>query len=260
MSIADPQAFLASILQRQGLPGVAVDGSSTNSAKVPNPTDLAKTQTAKPAAADSDASAPANEKKSLAAAAAANKPLATEHSYAANPSQEETKETSGSGSNSTESSSSSEPESEAEEYMEEKVEERKTPTRGRGRPRKDLTSVNNTQGSSTPRPGRPRINPLKKKTHTPTSSSANSKQLTLTPRAVMSEGHRKRGKGCGGCIGCLREDCGSCIYCKDKPKFGGPGKKKQRCSLRVCSNFVSLKFFWHVHVPMSLVWCVYRQL
>ena len=47
----------------------------------------------------------------------------------------------------------------------------------------------------------------------------------------------KRGRGCGKCNGCTRPDCGECQFCKDKPKFGGPGKKKQRCEKRTCSNF-----------------------
>lgn len=50
--------------------------------------------------------------------------------------------------------------------------------------------------------------------------------------------HRRRGRGCGECEGCQREDCGTCTFCRDKPKFGGPGTKKQKCALRVCSNFV----------------------
>ncbi len=56
---------------------------------------------------------------------------------------------------------------------------------------------------------------------------------------VTLERVKRRGRGCGNCAGCLREDCGNCCYCLDKPKFGGPGKKKQRCALRVCANFVS---------------------
>lgn len=47
----------------------------------------------------------------------------------------------------------------------------------------------------------------------------------------------KRGRSCGKCDGCLREDCAKCQFCLDKPKFGGPGKKKQRCEKRPCSNF-----------------------
>ena len=66
---------------------------------------------------------------------------------------------------------------------------------------------------------------------------------TLPPRKTTSTDDltpvikRKRGARCGNCPGCVREDCGKCDFCKDKPKFGGPGKKKQRCKLRTCSNF-----------------------
>ena len=43
-------------------------------------------------------------------------------------------------------------------------------------------------------------------------------------------GLRKRGVRCNACSACLRkEDCGKCIMCKDKKKFGGPGVKKQAC-------------------------------
>ena len=36
------------------------------------------------------------------------------------------------------------------------------------------------------------------------------------------------------CEGCLRTDCGTCIYCKDMKRFGGPGKKKKGCIKRIC--------------------------
>ena len=32
----------------------------------------------------------------------------------------------------------------------------------------------------------------------------------------------------------MRGDCGECIPCKDKPKFGGPGVRKQGCEMRRC--------------------------
>ena len=35
---------------------------------------------------------------------------------------------------------------------------------------------------------------------------------------------------------CLTPDCGSCSNCKDKPKFGGPGTKKQKCMIRKCQK------------------------
>ena len=37
---------------------------------------------------------------------------------------------------------------------------------------------------------------------------------------------RKR-KRCGKCTGCTITDCGTCKYCKDKKKFGGPDRLKQ---------------------------------
>ena len=40
------------------------------------------------------------------------------------------------------------------------------------------------------------------------------------------------------CSGCLAKDCGSCKFCLDMPKFGGPGKKKG-CIERACRNKLS---------------------
>ena len=59
-------------------------------------------------------------------------------------------------------------------------------------------------------------------------------QLAMDRERVSSPGGlnptRKRGIRCMECPACLRtEDCGSCVFCKDKPKFGGPGVKKQAC-------------------------------
>lgn len=45
---------------------------------------------------------------------------------------------------------------------------------------------------------------------------------------------RTRTPRCGECEGCIRDDCGKCISCNDKPKFGGPGVRKQGCELRRC--------------------------
>ena len=39
---------------------------------------------------------------------------------------------------------------------------------------------------------------------------------------------------CGECEGCMRDDCGQCAACADKPKFGGRGSKKKACAVRAC--------------------------
>ena len=42
---------------------------------------------------------------------------------------------------------------------------------------------------------------------------------------------------CGKCEGCKRKECGKCKNCLDKPKNGGPGKRRQRCICkRACSE------------------------
>ena len=39
---------------------------------------------------------------------------------------------------------------------------------------------------------------------------------------------------CGPYKYCIAPDCGKCGNCLDKPKFGGPNSKKQKCSTKVC--------------------------
>jgi len=41
-------------------------------------------------------------------------------------------------------------------------------------------------------------------------------------------------KNCKSCVGCLRDDCGECKNCRDKKKFGGSDKKRQKCVQRKC--------------------------
>lgn len=57
--------------------------------------------------------------------------------------------------------------------------------------------------------------------------------------AIKFKCRRGRGRGCGLCLSCAKEDCGVCRFCRDKPKFGGAGKQKQRCAERVCTKAVS---------------------
>ena len=49
---------------------------------------------------------------------------------------------------------------------------------------------------------------------------------------------RKRNTRCRSCGPCLAPDCGECMYCLDKPKFGGPNRRKNACVHRRCSNMV----------------------
>ena len=107
--------------------------------------------------------------------------------------------------------------------------------RGRGRPR-HATSTPKMVKQLKPGGQRARTTPRKKSGRVPKPPVIFSPD-TAAGKAALP---KRRGRGCGGCPGCVREDCGKCNYCKDKTKFGGPGRKKQRCALRVCSNFVSI--------------------
>uniref|UniRef100_A0A8B9J7L2 [histone H3]-lysine(4) N-methyltransferase n=1 Tax=Astyanax mexicanus TaxID=7994 RepID=A0A8B9J7L2_ASTMX len=72
----------------------------------------------------------------------------------------------------------------------------------------------------------------------PSHSDPDSPVLQRTPkfRKVNRGGvFGLRSRRCGECKGCLHEeDCGTCLYCLDKTKFGGPNTKRQCCE---CSDF-----------------------
>ncbi|KAM9310614.1 histone-lysine N-methyltransferase 2B isoform 1-T1 [Pholidichthys leucotaenia] len=51
-----------------------------------------------------------------------------------------------------------------------------------------------------------------------------------------------RSRRCGVCKGCNHEeDCGMCINCLDKPKFGGPNTKRQCCVYKRCDQIEERK-------------------
>ena len=51
------------------------------------------------------------------------------------------------------------------------------------------------------------------------------------------QGRGRRSTFCGKCDGCFKkDDCGECLFCKDKTKFGGPNKLRKKCAERVCGN------------------------
>ena len=46
----------------------------------------------------------------------------------------------------------------------------------------------------------------------------------------------KKRKRCGICPNCTRPECGTCKHCRDKPKYGGPGRLKQSCEKKKCQD------------------------
>jgi len=64
-------------------------------------------------------------------------------------------------------------------------------------------------------------------------------QAELLERKSMSKckkGKQHRFNACRKCTGCLKSNCGECMYCLDMPRFGGHGVIKQKCETRVCVN------------------------
>ncbi|KAG5855817.1 hypothetical protein ANANG_G00000630 [Anguilla anguilla] len=65
--------------------------------------------------------------------------------------------------------------------------------------------------------------------------------LVVRPRSEYGP-FGMRSRRCGTCKGCHHEeDCGKCINCLDKPKFGGPNTKRQCCVFKRCDRIEERK-------------------
>lgn len=56
----------------------------------------------------------------------------------------------------------------------------------------------------------------------------------LSPHLTGTGQPRRRRTRCKNCAACQRSDCGTCPFCMDMVKFGGPGRAKQTCMMRQC--------------------------
>ena len=66
------------------------------------------------------------------------------------------------------------------------------------------------------------------------SNNANDSMMQAAATGKSGKGIRNR-VFCGECGGCLKnDDCGKCRYCKDKTKFGGQNRLRQKCLHRRC--------------------------
>eukprot|EP00063_Salmo_salar_P079361 XP_014054196.1 PREDICTED: histone-lysine N-methyltransferase 2B-like isoform X2 [Salmo salar] len=81
-------------------------------------------------------------------------------------------------------------------------------------------------------------------------TSAGGRTATMLPRLTSSRKTyaaiycKKRSiRMCGKCEPCRRtEECAQCDFCKDRRKFGGPNKIRQKCRLRQCEVHAPVHF------------------
>ena len=79
----------------------------------------------------------------------------------------------------------------------------------------------------------PRLTLLGKATFT--ERSTNFSRKSFSAKKKMIGGKIKR-TACRKCDNCLREDCGECVNCLDKPKNGGLNRLRQKCLERRCED------------------------
>ena len=69
-------------------------------------------------------------------------------------------------------------------------------------------------------------------------------EIVKTPSGQNSEKVKLKATVPFCCIPCtlpLSVECRKCIYCKDKKKWGGDGKLRQKCVLRICEKKKNIK-------------------
>ena len=65
------------------------------------------------------------------------------------------------------------------------------------------------------------------------------------PAPPNVRGPARRTRPCNRCVGCAVPDCGQCIFCRDKPAFGGPNRLRKRCTARVyVESHPQKRSFW----------------
>lgn len=99
-------------------------------------------------------------------------------------------------------------------------------------PMDESTENNNHQGSSLLLPPAPRSDGSAGDFDTSGPSEQSSLSQKAAPRRKTSG--RIKNWCCLKCANCLADDCGKCINCLDRPKFGGPFIRKQRCLYKKC--------------------------
>merc|ERR1719186_1848313 len=106
---------------------------------------------------------------------------------------------------------------------------------------KSESCSDDTQSPTVFEQNKPDSDPIKfdKSISTPTKTKRE-KKVKMSESPNLS---RKRNSRCKVCASCLATDCGQCMYCLDKPKFGGPNTKKSACLHRRCMNMVPKKSY-----------------
>lgn len=70
-----------------------------------------------------------------------------------------------------------------------------------------------------------------------------SKQSFGVPVSSSSRKGGRNPRRCGECVACLNvSNCKKCRFCKDMPKYGGPGRMRQKCIKRQCLKYSKILY------------------